>query len=290
MKKLLSVLVKILKWGAAVVLWSSVVCIVALNLYSIISIEGLREELQQVNEGQAILGASSDQLSQQLTAIADDLVITKQTQQAAQKISTDYLKDVTVMLMNLSEGAQGSGVWIQYEGKFYILTAGHMMDSVTDLMFLYSKGEMGALLKIVNIDKLNDLLLLQPIRSDVVPQQFTTLALEEPKESTEVMLVGSPIGIEDLLSDGRVVHYTDRFMYFFDHVYFGSSGGGVYHPQTGELEGIISHMSPVHYQQIQFVLHGAVRLDRIKEFMIQSTTETITKDDLIQKMKEDLDL
>jgi len=50
MKKLLSVLVKILKWGAAVVLWSSVVCIVALNLYSIISIEGLREELQQVNE------------------------------------------------------------------------------------------------------------------------------------------------------------------------------------------------------------------------------------------------
>ena len=290
MNKFLSILVGILKGIVATVIGVAVISLILLNFYSIASLQELRNEVQYVSEGLAVLGVSNDELSQQLSAISEDLVITKRDRVAAQTVSNNYLRDVTVMLVNVTGRSQGSGVWVQYEGQYYILTAGHMMDSVYDLMFITSKGKRGALLEIVNIDKANDLLLLKPYRSDILPEQFTTLDLVEPKEADQITLVGSPMGIEDLLSDGRVVHYTESFMYFFDHVYFGSSGGGVYNPHTGALVGIISHMSPTGTGPFTFVLHGAVRLDRIKEFMIQSTATKITTEELKTKMERTLDI
>jgi hypothetical protein len=191
------------------------------------------------------------------------------------------LKQVNVEIVNSTVGASGSGVTIKYNGQYYILSAGHMADEDTDTLVLMENGQEISELEIVKHDytwgedtdpkdiiKVHDLILLRPKNKNLQPKYYTELADIEPITSSEVYIVGNPMGIEDVLCEGRTIIYKGNFMYYIDHTYYGNSGGGVY-TLDGKLVGIVSHLMPIQpYQDIPaYMIYGAVRLNCIRDFL-----------------------
>jgi len=203
------------------------------------------------------------------------------------------LKQINVVIINKTANASGSGVTIKYKGEFYILSAGHMLDKLDDNLYLYENDNEICKLKVIKHSfcetengVIDDLLLLKPVDNDILPIFYTELANTEPYTGTEINIIGNPLGIEDVVSDGRVIAYQGNLMYMIGTSYFGNSGGGVYN-NDGKLVGIISHLSaaqpyppelvysptdPLAPATIDpgvpaYMIHGAVRLAAILEFM-----------------------
>jgi hypothetical protein len=203
------------------------------------------------------------------------------------------LKQINVVIINKTANASGSGVTIKYKGEFYILSAGHMLDKLDDNLYLYENDNEICKLKVIKHSfcetengVIDDLLLLKPVDNDILPIFYTELANTEPYTGTEINIIGNPLGIEDVVSDGRVIAYQGNLMYMIGTSYFGNSGGGVYN-NDGKLVGIISHLSAAQpyppelvYSPIDplapatidpgvpaYMIHGAVRLAAILEFM-----------------------
>jgi len=186
------------------------------------------------------------------------------------------LKQINVMIINKTVGALGSGVSIKYKDKFYILTAGHMVNKKTDELYLYENKTQICRLEIVKWDYFegkirtlkNDLLLLCPTNKTIIPIFYTEIADSEPITGTQVYIVGNPMGIEDSISEGRIINYEDNYMYYRDSTYFGNSGGGLY-TDDGKLVGIVSHMKNLKpfEDYPDYMIYGAVRLDSIIAFL-----------------------
>ena len=186
------------------------------------------------------------------------------------------LRQAVVIIHNYTEGTQGSGVTIKYRDKFYVLSAGHLVNDLNSKLMLAENGIPICELKIakqkytadVNDSTGHDLLLLKPKNPNMKPKYYVEIEEIEPIISEEIYIVGNPMGIEDLLSEGRIIGYMDNFMYFYDHVYFGSSGGGVF-TQEGNLVGILSFIAQDQSNPLiaPFVFYGAVRLNIIKDFL-----------------------
>jgi len=187
------------------------------------------------------------------------------------------LKQVNVMVINSGKG-WGSGVTLKYKDKFYVLTAGHMIDDiVNDKLELWENEMKICDLKVIkhsfnfnteNVSQVDDLLLLQPIDENIVPRFYVELADFEPITGTEIYIVGNPMGIEDMVSDGRISIYKNNMMYYKDHTYYGNSGGGVY-DKEGKLIGIVSHYQSLKPYPMapEYLIYGATRLSVIKEFL-----------------------
>jgi len=186
------------------------------------------------------------------------------------------LKQVNVEIRNVTVGGLGSGATIKYKNNYYILSAGHLANEKTDILELWENGMKICDLEIIKYDYTNgeittnshDLLLLRPKNRNIQPRFYVELGHQEPLTGGQIYIVGNPMGIEDVVSQGRVVIYMNKFMYFRDSTYFGNSGGGLYN-EDGNLIGIMSHISA---QQPfsnfpPFVLEGAVRLSEILKFM-----------------------
>lgn len=184
------------------------------------------------------------------------------------------LQQVNIMVKNITVGGLGSGVSIKYKGKFYVLSAGHMANENTDKLELWENDNKVCDLEIVKYEydpeiksTGHDLILLKP-KVDMRPKFYVELADFEPNTGAEIIIVGNPLGIEDVVSKGRVAIYIDNYMYFRDSTYFGNSGGGIYNNE-GKLIGIMSHIisdQPVP-EFPPFVLEGAVRLNEILQFL-----------------------
>jgi S1-C subfamily serine protease len=176
------------------------------------------------------------------------------------------------MIHNNTVGALGSGTTIKYKGKFYILSAGHMIDHDTDKVTLSENGNYICDLKVIKVDHVKDLLLLQPTDENIVPKIYTEIATQEPLAGDELYICGNPMGIEDVLSTVRAIGYTSHFMYFIGTSYFGNSGGGIYNKE-GQVVGVTSHMLPLSTLGCvistipPYVIHGATKLADIQIFL-----------------------
>jgi len=192
------------------------------------------------------------------------------------------LLQINIMIKNTTAESLGSGATIKYKGKFYVLSAGHMANELTDKLELWENDTKVCDLKIIkqlynnnedsnnllDVTNSNDLLLLKPTDENIVPIYYVELADMEPITGSQIYIVGNPLGLEDILSQGRVAVYKNNYMYFRDSTYFGNSGGGLYNAE-GKLIGIMSHVIPVQPMQDfpPFILEGAVRLNVIKDFL-----------------------
>jgi len=186
------------------------------------------------------------------------------------------LQQVNVEIINKTAQAQGSGVTLKYKGKFYILSAGHMLNDITDELVLCENGVEICMLEVVKLShtflnnepKGTDLVLLKPKDSLIQPKIYVELAEEEPSTPAEIYIVGNPLGMEDVLTEGRIISYFNDFVYFIDHSYFGNSGGGIY-TKDGKLVGIVSHMAPIQPNPNipPYMIHGAQRLNVILQFL-----------------------
>lgn len=191
------------------------------------------------------------------------------------------LIQINIRVNNMTAGSLGSGVSIKYKEKFYILTAGHMADVVEkgeqNKLELWENGMKISDLEVVKHDykddnaiptKNTDLLLLRTKDESFVPRFYVDIEASEPILGIEVYIVGNPMGLDDVVSMGRVIKFIDNFMYITDSIYFGNSGGGVYSTE-GKLLGIVSHMQPIQpYKDIPpYMIYGIVRMNTIREFM-----------------------
>lgn len=190
------------------------------------------------------------------------------------------LQQVNVLIINNTIQAGGSGVTLKYKGKYYILTAGHMLDNVKDELILMENGNEIGKLKVIKWDFIglegvespNDLLLCKPENSELFPQVYTELAEIEPQTPERIYHVGNPSGVEDLVSDCRIITYENKFMYIHGTSFFGSSGCGLYN-KNGYLVGILSHGRTAHFNGEYFSITGCVRLDVIKKFLHDAEVE-----------------
>lgn len=198
-------------------------------------------------------------------------------QQKFTKINLEQkLRQINIVVINQSSGSLGSGVSIKYNGEYYILTAGHMLNNKDDIIYLYENKTQICKLEVVKWDypeegldeNGNDLLLLKPTNNNIIPRYYTELAEREPIIGTQIYVVGNPMGLEDVITDGRNVSYENNFMYYIAPTYFGNSGGGVY-DYNGKVIGIVSHMRNLKPMEgvPDYVINGAVRLDTIMEFL-----------------------
>jgi S1-C subfamily serine protease len=186
------------------------------------------------------------------------------------------LKRINVFITNETLQATGSGVTIKWKNNFYVLSAGHMVADLTDKIFLSENGETICELEIVKHDyneeltkDSNDLLLLRPKDPNIIPKIYVEISDIEPETSNELYIVGNPMGVEDVVSDARVIMYEGNFMYMIaTSSYFGNSGGGIY-TKEGKLVGIMSHLIPIQPSPTvpAWMIHGCVRLSVILEFL-----------------------
>jgi S1-C subfamily serine protease len=204
-----------------------------------------------------------------------------------QKIQVDKikleqkLKQVNVVIENTTMGSYGSGVSIKYKGKFYVISAGHMADNDTDVLWLGENGNQICEMEIIkhsfttpeedtngDFTKGEDLILLRPKNPNFQPKFYVEIADKEPITGSEIYVIGNPMGIEDVVSDGRVIVYKNNFMYYIDHTYYGNSGGGVY-TVDGKLVGVVSHLYPIQPNKTipPYMIYGAVRLDTVLKFL-----------------------
>jgi S1-C subfamily serine protease len=180
----------------------------------------------------------------------------------------------TVLIENDTDGTMGSGVTIKYNDAYYILSAGHLITTEQDAVYLSENGQRICKLKVLKVDHEIDLLLLQPEDPDMTPRYATEIATTEPTKLDDLWVCGNPAGVEDLLSKGQLMGYQGTVMYIQDSCFFGSSGGGVYNTK-GQLVGIISHLRSVDPNPLEiirpempiFVADGIVRLKTISKFL-----------------------
>ena len=188
--------------------------------------------------------------------------------QEDEPIIPDYnrLKNANVMILN-SLGYQGSGTVIKYKNKLYILTVAHLFDgnsNATQILSLHNNNHDDGILKIIKRDEEVDLMLCE------VPEKFKVLdyvelAEREPKDYSDIVIVGNPLSLEDFVSKGLIYTYYQAEFIYTDHSYFGNSGGGIFY--NNQLVGVTSKISCANYNNIPFTLNIAVRLDTIKEFL-----------------------
>jgi len=200
----------------------------------------------------------------------------------AKKEFIEYsLRQASVVIYNDTMDGQGSGVTIKYKGKFYILTAGHMLDKKDDKLSFSENGQKIDDLEVVkwdytwteetqdtNVSQVHDLLLLKPKNPYLRPRFYVELEETEPQPPTEIYVVGTPVGIEDVLCEGRIIKYKDNFVYYIGTTYYGNSGGGIF-TKEGKLIGIVSHMYPIYANPNipPYMVYGATRLYLIQSFL-----------------------
>jgi len=247
----------------------------------------LNKQIEAINEGQAytneaimtlveitkLLGVRIDRNHSDLNQKIIDL---PNVEKFKKQILEYKLQQVNVEIINKTAQAQGSGVTLKYKGKFYILSAGHMLNDITDELVLCENGVEICMLEVVKLShtflnnepKGTDLVLLKPKDPLIQPKVYVELAEEEPSTPAEIYIVGNPLGMEDVLTDGRIISYFNDFVYFIDHSYFGNSGGGIY-TKDGKLVGIVSHMAPIQPNPNipPYMIHGAQRLNVILQFL-----------------------
>jgi prefoldin subunit 5 len=178
------------------------------------------------------------------------------------------LKQVTVMIENISQGYQGSGVTIKYKDNYYILSVNHLIGDKTDELFIAENDQPFAKLKIIKTDKTRDLALFKLEDENKIPEVYAELAEKELDKGSSIYVIGNPLGIEDVLSEGRILKNNGFQTYFIDHSYFGSSGGGIF-TKEGKLLGIIQTLGQIKLSENDpgFVINGAGRLSMIKDFL-----------------------
>jgi S1-C subfamily serine protease len=136
-----------------------------------------------------------------------------------------------------------------------------------DDIAIFEEGILISKLTIKKLDKSVDLVLFSIDNINKLNiTNYAIIANEEPLKAESIYIVGNPVGIEDLLSEGKIINYTDDYVYFYDHSFFGSSGGGIFNLK-GELIGTISHLKATINIGLPFVIHGATRQSKIMEFL-----------------------
>lgn len=169
------------------------------------------------------------------------------------------LVKANVVISNITKGIYGSGTMFEFEGKTYILSAGHL-DDPTDTFFVVEGNDYRAI-TLVKVNHKVDLALFE-YAGEYTDLIIAKLSNNEPKVGDRVWAIGNPAVLEDAITSGTLVRKLG-FGYLTDaKIYYGNSGGGLFNVK-GELIGVNVAMMGVQNYRLGFT----VNLSTIKAFI-----------------------
>lgn len=153
-----------------------------------------------------------------------------------------------VYIINKTQKCLGSGVYLKYKDKFYVLTAGHIGD-FGDEMYILTVDKTEYPVKVIKRNKDVDLMLLDP--QDYKQDDYAELSDDEPVIGSNVYLVGNPNGYRMITTNGVVSKRLSFYYIVSAPMFFGNSGGGLYY--KNKLVGIASSalsMTKIFYKNV----------------------------------------
>ena len=149
----------------------------------------------------------------------------------------------------------GSGVFIDPEG--HLITNLHVISGVSRAEVRLPRGEVYPLTAMVAVDPKADLVKLA-VNLPRGALHFLTVSGARPQAGEHVVVLGSPLGLEQTVSDGmvsaiRTVRDRGEFLQISAPISPGSSGGPVVN-MAGQIIGIVSFQ--VKGQNINFAVPG----------------------------------
>ncbi len=174
------------------------------------------------------------------------------------------IKEANLIIRNITAGVSGSGTHIKIKGNSYILSVAHMIDKKTDKMYgIINDGTKYPLI-LEKIDKKNDLSLFKIKGINDLP--YLELSKESPKAGSEIVIVGNPDSLEDIVTEGIIAKITKKGYIFTNLVFFGNSGGAILY--KGKIIGVVSHLKTYLSFPVVYVNYGyGCNLKAIKHFL-----------------------
>lgn len=229
----------------------------------------------EVNILQNNINEQSDKLKE-LRKYQEQLEKRQKTKKDRDLNKVKAIKEANVLIKNLTKSVLGSGTHIKIDGENYVLTCAHLIIGSIEENVLTIVSDTGTWSKaeIVKYNKEKDLALLK------VPQLKHTAYLEisdiAPKEGSEVIVIGNPSGLVDMITDGIVTKVDKKGYYLITNkIWFGNSGGSLLY--KGKLIGVISQIlgfSSVSPFGVAAQNYGkAVGLETIQTFLKEANYE-----------------
>lgn len=179
-------------------------------------IEDIKENIEEVRDIQS--------------RIEEELKIKKQIDVD----NIDKIKKANLDIYNTTVGITGSGSHIVIEDKHYILTCAHLMKNEEDNIWGVNNGTWYPL-KLVKLNMERDLALFE-IRIKNLP--YLEISNEFPKEGSEILVIGNPGGLKDIVTDGVISEVREYDYLLTNKVYCGNSGGSIIY--KGKIVGVIT--------------------------------------------------
>jgi S1-C subfamily serine protease len=189
---------------------------------------------------------------------------------------------VTITTFNTSGESErlGSGFFVNKDGL--VVTNYHVVEGAYRIIVETSNGTKYNVRTVIDSDKNNDLAsLLVDIRSD--KNNYLKISAVLPEPGDRVMVIGSPLGLEQTVSDGvvsaiRNITKTGEILQISAPISPGSSGGPVVNLR-GEVIGVATFQI-VAGQNLNFAIPG------YRVLAIQKRSENIIEEQYVNKEKE----
>ena len=162
-----------------------------------------------------------------------------------ENVSQNYLPQLllktSVSITNFNNGkiiGTGSGAFV---ASNMVVTNSHVIENGNSIEIIRNSDSKKFIGEIIKIDKAHDVCIIE-IKNDEV-DVFLTLDNKTPDIASEIMVAGSPLGLNGTITKGSVSRIAKKDPYDFEMIQItapispGSSGGPVIN-MTGELIGI----------------------------------------------------
>ena len=205
--------------------------------------------------------------------VALDKLTTHQTKMLerlnrTKKIDLDNIEDIkraNFLIYNSTTGMQGSGSLIKIEKQYYILTAAHLIKENKDFVWAVDNNGTMYPLGLTKLNKKQDLLLFKIYMVENRP--YLEISKEKPKEGSEIIVIGNPSNMVDIVTDGIIAKELKKGYIFTNIIYFGNSGGAVLY--KGKIVGVVNSIR-VRFKPTKPLLvnYGfCPKLEMIQEFL-----------------------
>lgn len=183
-------------------------------------------------------------------------------------IDVENIRHANVVIQNRSDVGKGSGTHIKIYNQSYILTCYHILDKPKDSMWAVVNNGDEYRLKLIKHNAKWDLALFK-MKNIGLP--FLEISTENLKEGDNVVTIGNPGIMEDVITKGNIAKVKGGEYIFTNKTFHGSSGGALLY--KGKIAGVVIRM--IAYYEIDekinkliTVNYGiAVGTKRIREFL-----------------------
>jgi len=197
------------------------------------------DKLQQkeIEDGEQItktIGINIDKLLIQQKEIFEKLEKTK-------KIDIENVKNIkeaNFSIYNATVSICGAGSHIKIGENRYVLTCAHLVTNEKDFIWAIDNSGTMRPLKFIKIDRVKDLALFRIYTTENM--SYLEISEETPKEGSEVVVIGNPDNLEDVITDGVIMKITEDGYLFTNLIYFGNSGGAILYKE--KIIGVASRM------------------------------------------------